>query len=170
MPVIPGNEPTGPDGPGVIDRRRLLQTASTGALAATIATPAIRTTAQGGTPAPTPAADDALLQVSQALVGGGNLDQAALPALEELVSGAGGLDELMALDPITTESIAAAPADVVTLAGNILQFWYLGHWDGEPIDDLADRYFGLVEWQTVPYATQPTLCKSFGYWATEVSV
>ena len=156
-----------------ISRRRLVQGTSAGVAAVALASHADAAGARSGTPVATPAIpamDDALEWVSRDLVGGGTLSADALPVLAGLVADDPGLDGLMALEPLSPDAIAGAPPAVGELASNILQFWYLGQWNGKPVDGRADLYFGLVAWQAVPYATQPTLCKSFGYWATEVTV
>lgn len=127
------------------------------------------------TPGATPVLDSNALQVmSTVLVGGGQINVDALPILIELVSSdealVAALPELSAVSPMTTESVAALGTDAKRLATNILQFWYLGRWNDQAIAQRADVYFSLVSWQALPYATQQTVCKAFGYWATDVSL
>lgn len=126
-------------------------------------------------PVASPAIDTtALQQVSTGLVGGGQINADALPILAALVAVdeqlAAALPTLANLQAYTTEAVAALDEDARRLATNILQFWYLGRWEGEPIEERADLYFSLVSWQALPYSTQQTVCKAFGYWATEVAV
>lgn len=80
------------------------------------------------------------------------------------------LDELEAIDEFTDEAIAAASPEARELASNILQYWFLGRWSGEPVENRAEMYFDLASWQTLPYSTQQSTCKSFGYWAVDIEL
>ena len=162
-----------------LNRRRLV-----GAASAALAMPMASATAQqaGGTPAAgtpiaSPAASAAvdvetLLAVSTALVGSDTLSEDAAGALAQLIGSnparVAGFETLAAADDPT--ALEALPDDAATVATDILTYWYLGQFDGQPVENRAAIFFGLPVWQTVPYATQPTLCKAFGYWATEVPV
>lgn len=115
-----------------------------------------------------------LLDLSARLVGGGNLAQDAVGGLAALLASEPAIEttfaELAALGEITPEALAAISPEARRVSANILQYWYLGRYDGEPVPRRADIYFSLVSWQALPYATQPTLCKSFGYWASEIQL
>lgn len=151
--------------------RRDLVKASTAATATLAGLAGSSISAQ--TPGATPAIDLQTLQdLSTSLVGGGNINTDALPILSSLIEAdpalIAALPNLAALTDFTTEAVTALDDDTRRLASNILQFWYLGRWDGNPVEQRADLFFSLVSWQTLPYVTQPTLCKGFGYWAADV--
>ena len=153
-----------------IDRRRLLRGASATAVAGALALGSVAAGAHGAPAVLTAMDNEALLRISEGLAGGGSLGADALPTLMGLIGDDPALAELASLTSFTPESIAASSLAARQLATNILQFWYLGQWDGQPVDGRSGMYFSLVAWQTLPYATQPTLCKGFAYWATEVDV
>lgn len=138
-----------------------------GAQATPNATPAV-------TPAASPVALDpaTVFAVSQALVGGGTLADAALPPLVDLLAVEPGIEgvvrELSAIAEMTPEALAAASPEARAVATNILTYWYQGQYDGAPVANRADIFFQFAAWQTLPYMTQPTLCKAFGYWAADV--
>ena len=126
------------------------------------------------TPVDSSGVDQQVLQdVSTALVGGGSINVDALPILSALVAAdadlVAALPELSALSEFTTQSVGELGDDARRLATNILQFWYLGRWDNVAVEERADLFFSLVSWQTLSYSTQPTVCKAFGYWATDVT-
>lgn len=133
-----------------------------------------------GTPIASPVAAapvdvDALMTVSTALVGVDSLNDEFAGPLAQLIgaspSGTAGFDELMQVDDLAAGgSLSGLSDDAASVARNILQYWYMGYFDGQPVENREEIFFGLPVWQTVPYATQPTLCKSFGYWATDPGV
>ncbi|MGI8486900.1 MAG: sugar dehydrogenase complex small subunit [Thermomicrobiales bacterium] len=129
---------------------------------------------QDATPVGTGIDRDALLALSQRLVGGGDLASDALDGLISLLTAEpdieSSLAELAALPEITAETLAAASTGTQRTATNILQYWYLGRYDSKPVPQRADIFFELVSWQALPYATQPTLCKGFGYWAADIKL
>lgn len=129
------------------------------------------TLAQDATPA-TPATEapsiDALRAVSLALTGSTSVADAGLETLAGLVGSNSAFAELAAVPEMTADALNRLSPDAQTLATNILQFWYVGNWDGKPVANRADLYFSLTAWSALPYSTQPTLCKSFGYWAENV--
>ena len=45
-----------------------------------------------------------------------------------------------------------------------------GYFDGNPVENRAEIVMGLPVWGTLPYFTQPALCKSFAYWANDVEI
>ncbi|MGC4106270.1 MAG: sugar dehydrogenase complex small subunit [Thermomicrobiales bacterium] len=153
-----------------LSRRRLI--AGTTAAGVGLALPMVA--AAEATPAASPAALDAavVLRVSQAVVGGGTLDEAAVPPLVDLLAGepgsAAAIAELAAIPDMTPEALEAASADAKAVAANILSYWYQGQFNGKPAPNRAGIFFSLVSWQALPYMTQPTLCKAFGYWAADV--
>ncbi|MGB3327318.1 MAG: hypothetical protein WBA46_00105, partial [Thermomicrobiales bacterium] len=79
-----------------------------------------------------------------------------------------GLTELAAIADMTPEALAAASDGAQAVAANILSYWFQGQYDGKPAPNRADIFFSLAAWQALPYMTQPTLCKAFGYWAADV--
>ena len=106
------------------------------------------------------------------LVGSDALNEDTASTLAQLVGAdpvrVSGFEALAAVNnPAALDSL---PDDAKTVASDILQYWYLGQFDGQPVENRAAIFFGLPVWRTVPYSTQPTLCKAFGYWATEVPV
>ncbi len=160
-----------------ITRRHLVGVASA-AMAVPVASVAAQQaggTPEAGTPIASPAAAAAvdvetLLAVSTALVGSDALNEDAASALAQLIGAdparVSGFEALAsASDPTALDDL---PDDARTVANDILEYWYLGQFDGQPVENRAAIFFGLPVWQTVPYSTQPTLCKAFGYWATEV--
>jgi hypothetical protein len=162
-----------------VTRRRFV-----GAAAGTLAVVPLHTVAQSTPeteqPVATPSGEVAinlaqLASVSVALVGGGSLADAGLQTLGELISADPGriaaFEELAALDdPSAKGALNGVSSEASDLVPQILSFWYLGEFDGKPVESRADLYYGLPVWGSLPYITQPTLCKAFGYWATEVSL
>jgi hypothetical protein len=158
------------------DRRVIIRGIGAGIVSGgSIAALACDTAAQSASPSPaatTTIDPDRLLQLSQALVGGGTLSPDLLEPLQRVISAdpasASGYTALIGLDPLTTESLAASTPEAQGFATNLLQFWLLGSWNDQPVEGRADIFFSLPVWQSLPYATQPTLCKAWGYWATDV--
>jgi hypothetical protein len=153
-----------------LTRRSLIK--STAAVAITGVT---TRTALAQTPEASPVLDPASLQaISEALVGGGTIDANALPILTALISSdqslVAALPELQALAEVNTQTVKDSSEDAQRLASNITQFWYVGRWDGNPVAERSDLFFSMVAWQSLPYVTIPTVCKGFGYWATEVAL
>lgn len=151
--------------------RRLLIASSTAA-GVGIAFP--MAVAAQATPSASPAALDSslVMRVSEAVVGGATLDDAALPGLVGLLAADPGnesaLKELAGIADMTPEALAGASDDAKGVAANILSYWYQGQYDGNPAPNRADIFFQLASWQALPYMTQPTLCKAYGYWAVDV--
>jgi hypothetical protein len=117
----------------------------------------------------------AFMDLSLALVGGGRLDAdrggqlldliatdpARLTALHELLAiraGAG------VATPIATP-VAALSVGSRKLVEQILRFWYLGTFDGQPVNDRAGFWFSLSAWQAVKYTYATSVCRAFGIWA-----
>lgn len=166
-----------------VTRRRLVGVAS-GALAAPML-PAVAlaqeySTPQSGTPVASAASaaaidENALYELSQKLVGGGSLNRDIVGPLGALIGGdpalASGFEELATLDDPTSEGVRASLSDNAKAAStNILLYWYEGYFGDHPVENRAEILFGLPVWSTVPYVTLPTVCKGFGYWATEVKI
>lgn len=157
------------------------------ALAAPLA-PAIARAQQdegAGTPAPaspiaSPAATSpidagTLLAVSTALVGTDALNADYVEPLARLIGAdpalAAGFDELARADDLAADgSLDGLSDSAKATATDILTYWYAGYFEGNPVEHRAEIFFGLPVWGTLPYATQPTLCKSFGYWAADPGV
>ena len=121
-----------------------------------------------------PAALDAdlVLRVSQSLVGGGTLEPAAATGLATLLAAEPGIEaslkELAAITEMTPEALQGASAEAQAVATNILTYWFQGRYNDAPAPNRSDIFFQLASWQALPYLTQPTLCKAFGYWAVDV--
>lgn len=156
-----------------VSRRALIAASVAGATAVSLPL-AGNAFGQGATPAGAGIDRDNLLALSKRLVGGGDLATDAVDGLISLLSAEPGIEsavaELAALPEITPQTLAAASAEAQRTATNILQYWYLGRYDDKPVAHRADLFFELVSWQALPYATQPTLCKGFGYWAAEIKL
>lgn len=165
--------------PPALTRRRFVG-ATASALAASPALAAAQATPGPGTQDATPAATlkvdlDALYAVSQILVGTGNLNEDYTETLGLLLSAdearVEGFRELRGnANPTSEESLEAMSGNARTVVTDILSFWYLGHFDGQPVENRAEIVMGLPVWTTLPYFTQPALCKSFGYWAESFDV
>jgi hypothetical protein len=118
---------------------------------------------------------DTFMDLSLALVGGGRLDPDRGGQLLALIAanptGVAALDELLSIraggaaaTPIATP-VATLSGDARGLVEQILRFWYLGTWDGQPVTDRAGFWFGLSAWQAVEYTYAPSVCRAFGIWA-----
>lgn len=158
------------NGAFAVSRRRLVAGTAVAGLGAALPVAA----GAQATPDASPAALDAalVLAVSQALVGGGTLADAAVPALVDLLAAEPGIEatlkELSAIPDMTPEALAAASPEARAVATNILTYWFQGRYDDAPVANRADIFFQFASWQALPYMTQPTLCKAFGYWAADV--
>ncbi|MBA3449804.1 MAG: hypothetical protein H0T18_01175 [Chloroflexia bacterium] len=113
--------------------------------------------------------------LSLALVGGGRLDDTRGAQLLALIAAdserRAALDRLLAIragdataTPIATPvaTLSGAERDLVE---QMLRFWYLGTYDGQPVTDRAGFWFGLSAWQAVEYTYAPSVCRAFGLWA-----
>lgn len=154
-----------------ISRRRFV----VGAMAsAGAAAPLATTTAQPATPAASAISPEDLLTLSTRIVGGGKLDEAAAEPLAHLLASdpalVAGVEELVGLSDISPDTLQTASAEAQRAASNVLQYWYLGRFEGEPVANRADILFGLASWRALPYVTQPTVCKGFGYWAADIDL
>lgn len=172
---------------GPVTRRRFVASA-TGAIAAPlvagnmsgVAAQNEDATPELGTPiaspsTPIPIDVDALFTLSQKLVGGGELDRNNAEPLAKLIGGDAnlvrGFEELVAMgNPASEKALSGMSENASAVVHDILQYWYLGYFEEQPVENRADIFFGLPVWGTVPYVTQPTLCKGFGYWATDVNI
>jgi len=156
-----------------VTRRALIAASVAGATAVSLPF-AGQALGQEATPASAGIDRETLLALSNRLVGGGELATDAVEGLAALLAAEPGIEttlaELAALPEITPDALASASTGAQRTAANILQFWYLGRYDDKPGAQRADMFFGLVSWQALPYATQPTLCKGFGYWAKKIEL
>lgn len=132
-----------------------------------------------GTPQAAPETDGAidnsrLMALSENLCGGATLKAENADTLLTLLGNDGSnvtaFEELEAVAEFTDEAMEAVSPEAQQLAANILQYWFLGRYNGEPVEDRAEMFFDLACWQTLPYSTQPSTCKSFGYWAVEIEL
>ncbi len=94
----------------------------------------------------------------QQLLGLIQADEPSATGLQEMLAAGGSLD------------LANLSGDATTTVTNIVEFWYLGNFNGAPIENRADLFPGLVSFQTLPYVTIPAICKAYGYWAMEVDL
>ncbi len=160
--------------PGSLTRRRLVATSIVGGATA-LSFPAL---ASASTPTASPVAavidPTFLLELSGRLAGGANLAATAVEPLAALLGNVPDIEpilvELGSIEEFTPLTLAAASAPAQQVATNILQYWFLGRYDNLPVENRADIFFNLASWQTLPYATQQSLCKSFGYWAQEIDL
>lgn len=169
-PLPAGIRGSPPDGPA-LDRRALMLGSAVAVAGASLAAGmAFPVAGQSATPMASPArADgDLLWRVSVRLAGTDALDDDALPVLVDLAGDDPALGEIAGIDIFTPEAMEELSDPARALASNILQFWYLGNWNGQPVPNRADTYLGLVVWSALPYATQPTVCKRYGYWSDDV--
>jgi hypothetical protein len=98
--------------------------------------------------------DDAVTQ----LLGLIEADGPSAAGLGAMLAAGGGLD------------LGAPPEGAEAALANIVEFFYLGQFNGAPVENRADLFPGLVSFQTLPYVTVPAICKAYGYWATEVDL
>lgn len=155
------------------------RTMVTGAVATGVTVATHNAGATQSTPQATPETDGGidtgrLMRVSANLCGGAilkqehadtlldilNSDAAVLPAFEELET----------VEEFTEEAMTEVSPEAQALAANILQYWFLGRYNGDPIENRSHLFFDLACWQPLPYSTQPSTCKSFGYWAAEIEL
>ncbi len=156
-----------------VTRRALIAASVAGATAVSLPF-AGQALGQEATPASASIDRETLLALSKRLVGGGELATDAVDGLSALLAAEPGIEstltELAALPEMTPDALVSASTEAQRTAANILQFWYLGRYDDKPVAHRADMFFGLVSWQALPYSTQPTLCKGFGYWAKDIKL
>ena len=161
----------------LVSRRGLARIVAATAL---IAAPAAlgapaRSHAKAQTPDAGEAPIAAFMDLSAAFVGGGRLDETRgtqlLGLIEADAERRASLDRLLAIRTDNAPSTPiAAPLAVLEstdreLAEQILRFWYLGVFDGQPVEDRAGFWFGLSAWQAVGYTYAPSVCRAFGQWA-----
>ncbi len=146
--------------------RRGLLAGSGAAVAGTIAAPS------GFAREATPAAADpaAFRALCAAVTGSEDLDDVGLAQLQGLFLE----DEEMATRLPEVLAMGSGPLDMrdlpfpaLVIVTNILQFWYLGHFKNEPLENRAERLTNLVSYESLPYVTIPAVCKEFGYWAID---
>ena len=153
---------------GRLTRRGLL-TGSGAAVAGTVlASPGF---AQEASPA---AVDPAAFRVlCVAVTGLEVLDDDGLAQLRDLFLA----DEEMATSLLEVLAMGGGPLDMrelpfpaLVIVTNILQFWYLGHFKNDPIENRAERLGNLVSYKILPYVTIPAVCKGYGYWAIDPGI
>jgi hypothetical protein len=142
------------------DRRTLAK-----GIAATIAASAVTA---GATAAQAQFDEQAVLELSQRLVALNDLEPSYVPDLithiREADPDGTAFGELQQMPDFSLATLETTPESTRTLARNILQYWYLGRWDGVAVANAADRFFDFSVWHILSYSTVPTLCKGFGYW------
>ena len=162
-----------PSGRRLVNRRTVV----TSAVATGAAASVWRPVAGEGTPEGTQVSDvdiARLMALSERLAGGASLKETAAGGLLTLLQAepdvAPAFEELEAISEITDEAVAGASTEAQRLSTNILQYWFLGRYDGNPVENRADIFFNFASWQALPYSTQQSTCKSFGYWAVEIEL
>ncbi len=157
-----------------LTRRRLVTTSVVGGATALTFPAFVGAAAQTASPEAAGIDLDSLQDLSNRLAGGAALAQNAIEPLAALLAMEPDIEttlaELNAIDEFTPEVLAATSEEAQRVAANILQYWFLGRYDNLPVENRADMFFSLAAWQTLPYATQQSLCKSFGYWAEEIEL
>jgi len=163
---MPANVLPADRSPARLSRRAFAGTAAAGAALAVIPTLAQEAS-------PSAAIDfEAFRQVNLAVTGADDLDDEGLRQLLDLFLA----DEEMtaALATLMDEVAAGTELDLrsldfslVVVTTNIKQFWYLGNFRNEPLPNRPQRIGRLVTYAALPYFTVPTICKAFGYWATD---
>ena len=115
-----------------------------------------------------------LMMLSANLCGGARLNPAQAEGLITLLAGEENvnspLEELFAVEWFTPESLAETSPEAQRVAKNILQYWFLGRYDGELVENRSKLYIELASWQSLPYQTQQGACKGLNYWAEEVNI
>lgn len=115
-----------------------------------------------------------LMMLSANLCGGASLKPALAEGLASLLAGEenvnASLEELLAVDWFTPETLAETSPEAQRVAKNILQYWFLGRYDGELVENRSKLYIELASWQSLPYQTQQGACKGVNYWAEEVKL
>jgi hypothetical protein len=130
------------------------------------------------TPAASPASVDIdagkLMMLSANLCGGAILNADHVDGLVALLGSEENikepLDELFAVEWFTEESLAETSREAQQVAGNILQYWFVGWYNGEPVKNRTGLYFDLAGWQALPYRTEQSACKELFYWAEEIDL
>jgi hypothetical protein len=149
--------------------RRGLLAGSGAAMAGTVLSPS------GFAREATPAAVDstAFRALCMAVTGSEELDDDGLAQLRGLFLA----DEELAARLAEVLAMGSGPLDMrelpfpaLVIVTNILQFWYLGHFKNEPLENRAERLAGLVSYESLPYVTIPAVCKEFGYWAVDPDI
>ena len=148
-----------------LTRRGLLAGSGAAVAGSVLAPPGL---VQEGTPA---AVDPAAFRVlCVAVTGSEELDDDGLAQLRGLFQA----DEEMAARLREVLAMGSGPLDMrelpfpaLVIVTNILQFWYLGQFKNEPLENRAERLGNLVAYKTLPYVTIPAVCKGFSYWAID---
>lgn len=158
-----------------LNRRALM----TGAVATGVAAMSYAGVAGQSPPHGTPEAaseldEERVMAVSTNLCGGATLKAENVGALLTILNSddenVSAFEELEAIADFTDEAMSEVSPEGQALAANILQYWYLGRFNDAPVEERSEMFFDLACWQTLPYATQPSTCKSFGYWAVEIEL
>lgn len=146
-----------------IDRRRLIGAIAGGALIAALQPPT--SLAQSATP--TAAQLTQLASLSKTLCGGGVFNDARTAQLADLFASdsklGAGLQELLRESSGTPSPGTRSPG-AQAAAQEILLYWYIGEFNGEPVANHAEVYPQLQAWQAM-YTPACAVCKVYGAWA-----
>ena len=158
--------------PRAFDLPRLTRRTLLAASGATIATTTLAGSALAHQATPTAVDPEVFRALCVAVTGIDDLDDPGLEQLLGLFAAdpemSAALDEVLATVDLTAElDVYALPFSALVIVTNILQFWYLGNFRNEPLENRAERFPQLTAWQALPYSTNQTVCKEFGYWATD---
>lgn len=152
-----------------LSRRHLLAGTAASVGTANVGMPAFAQQPNAGTAANT----DAFRRLCITLVGVESLPDDPLQQLLGLLtddeSSAAGLQELLNTNGGKADLNSLSP-DANTTVSNILQFWYLGNFNGAPLENRAERFGGLISHHILPYITIQAVCKNFGYWAEDLEL
>lgn len=162
MPITPQDLAT-----SRLSRRHLL--AGTGGVAASALAGGVH--AQDASPVAAAIDPADFRALCQAITGFDTLDDAGLEQLlglfladEEMTTG---LQELLKLEIGPDFNPLQLDFPLVVVVNNILQFWFVGSFRNESLENRDQRSPRLLSYQSLPYITAPALCKAFGYWATD---
>ncbi len=107
----------------------------------------------------------------QSITGFATLDDAGLEQLLDLFLAdeetTASLQELLTMEIDPDFNPLQLDFPLVVVVNNILQFWFLGSFRNEALENRDQRSPRLLAYQSLPYITAPALCKAFGYWATD---
>lgn len=155
-----------------LDRRRFL-TLTGGAGAALLALRRVVERVEAADATPVAVDSDRLQQLidlSQALAGGGSFTNERATVLYQLIAADSALDDgfesLLANPP--TPGQAIAPDIAKATAQVILLFWYADLYEGNPLPDRGSAYYQMTSWQAM-YTFSWAVCHFYGGWAQEPS-
>lgn len=133
--------------------------------------------AQVSTPAtlatPIPAADvETFATFTKLVVGVDDLPQNMLDQSYQLITGTtdgeNALQQL--LDAGNSVNLDKLPDPQQAVVNNMLEYWYLGNFNGNPVENREEIFANLLSYGALPYITVRAVCKGFGYWAKDFNL